>query len=61
MRMHKMFTSVYPRRGDKKTPGHDSGWQVDIVIRSWKAASAVTVVVIRIIKLIEMAATIMGG
>ena len=49
------------RRSDKKTPGHDTLSQVKVVTRSMQTASAGIVLITKIMRLIEVAATILGG
>ena len=49
------------RRSDKKTPGHDAVSKNEVVTRSLKTASAGIVLITRIMKLIEVAVTILGG
>ena len=50
-----------PRRSDEKTPGHDPRAKSGIVGRSIRCASAVIELVTKIIKLIDVATSILGG
>lgn len=50
-----------PRRSDEKTPGYDQTVKKEVVTRSLNCASAVIELVTKIIKLIDVAISILGG
>ena len=56
-----MFNRRSPRRSDEKTPGHDPRAKNGIVTRSLNCASAVIELITKIIKLIDVATSILGG
>lgn len=56
-----MFKRRAPRRSDEKTPGYDPKVKNEVVTGSVLCASAVIELVTKIIKLIDVAISILGG
>ena len=60
-RRYVMFKRREPRRSDEKTPGYDQTVKKEVVTGSVRCASAVIELVTKIIKLIDVATSILGG